>query len=144
MRIRRPPTNDRETSVNFTDLFIRRPVLASVVSLLILVVGIRSFSALQVLAYPKTENGTVTITTQFPGADPDADVYKRQLQHRSHVAAQKLNQPAEQDPIDGRLRQTAAEQGKPRLDHPQLRMHFRFGSYHNYLLSNSCLVYIML
>ena len=58
--------------MNFTDLFIRRPVLASVVSLLILVVGIRSFSALQVLAYPKTENGTVTITTQFPGADPDA------------------------------------------------------------------------
>jgi multidrug efflux pump len=58
--------------MNFTDLFIRRPVLASVVSLLILVVGIRSFSALQVLAYPKTENGKVTVTTQFPGADPDA------------------------------------------------------------------------
>jgi len=58
--------------VNFTDLFIRRPVLASVVSLLILVVGLRSFSSLQVLAYPKTENGIVTVTTQFPGADPDA------------------------------------------------------------------------
>jgi multidrug efflux pump len=58
--------------VNFTDIFIRRPVLASVVSLLILVVGIRSFSSLQVLAYPKTENGIVTITTSYPGADPDA------------------------------------------------------------------------
>jgi multidrug efflux pump len=58
--------------VNFTDVFIRRPVLASVVSLLILVVGLRSFSSLQVLAYPKTENGIVTVTTQFPGADPDA------------------------------------------------------------------------
>jgi multidrug efflux pump len=58
--------------VNFTDVFIRRPVLASVVSLLILVVGVRSFSSLQVLAYPKTENGIVTVTTQFPGADPDA------------------------------------------------------------------------
>jgi multidrug efflux pump len=58
--------------VNFTDIFIRRPVLASVVSLLILVVGVRSFSSLQVLAYPKTENGIVTVTTQFPGADPDA------------------------------------------------------------------------
>jgi len=58
--------------MNFTDIFIRRPVLASVVSLLILVVGLRSFSSLQVLAYPKTENGLVTITTQFPGADPDA------------------------------------------------------------------------
>jgi multidrug efflux pump len=58
--------------VNFTDIFIRRPVLASVVSLLILVIGIRSFSSLQVLAYPKTENGIVTVTTSFPGADPDA------------------------------------------------------------------------
>jgi len=58
--------------VNFTDLFIRRPVLASVVSLIILVVGLRSYYSLQVLAYPKTENGIVTITTSFPGADPDA------------------------------------------------------------------------
>jgi multidrug efflux pump len=58
--------------VNFTDIFIRRPVLASVVSLLILVIGIRSFGSLQVLAYPKTENGIVTVTTSFPGADPDA------------------------------------------------------------------------
>jgi multidrug efflux pump len=58
--------------VNFTDIFIRRPVLASVVSLVILVVGLRSFGALQVLAYPKTENGVVTISTAYPGADPDS------------------------------------------------------------------------
>jgi len=58
--------------MKFTDIFIRRPVLASVVSLVILVVGLRSFSALQVLAYPKTENGVVTVSTSFPGADPDA------------------------------------------------------------------------
>jgi len=58
--------------VNFTDIFIRRPVLASVLSLAILVVGLRSFESLQVLAYPKTENGVVTITTAYPGADPDS------------------------------------------------------------------------
>ena len=58
--------------MKFTDLFIRRPVLASVVSLVILVVGLRSFSSLQVLAYPRTENGVVTISTSFPGADPDS------------------------------------------------------------------------
>jgi multidrug efflux pump len=58
--------------MNFTDIFIRRPVLASVVSLVILVVGLRSYSSLQILAYPKTENGIVTVTTVFPGADPDA------------------------------------------------------------------------
>src|SRR5271156_2956484 len=58
--------------MNFTDLFIRRPVLSSVVSLLILVVGLRSYTSLQVLAYPKTENGIVTISTSYPGADPDS------------------------------------------------------------------------
>src|SRR5271156_2047261 len=58
--------------MNFTDLFIRRPVLSSVVSLMILVVGMRSYSSLQVLAYPKTENGIVTISTSYPGADPDS------------------------------------------------------------------------
>ena len=57
--------------MNFTDLFIRRPVLASVVSLFILVIGLRCYSSLQVLAYPKTENGVVTVSTAFPGADPD-------------------------------------------------------------------------
>jgi multidrug efflux pump len=58
--------------VKFTDIFIRRPVLSSVVSIAILVLGLRSFSSLQVLAYPKTENGVVTIVTTYPGADPDA------------------------------------------------------------------------
>jgi multidrug efflux pump len=58
--------------LNFTDLFLRRPVLSIVVSLVILVVGLRSYSSLQVLQYPKTENGIVTVTTVYPGADPDA------------------------------------------------------------------------
>jgi multidrug efflux pump len=58
--------------LNFTDIFIRRPVLSSVVSLVILVVGLRSYSSLQVLQYPKTENGIVTVTTIYPGADPDS------------------------------------------------------------------------
>src|SRR5580658_7437208 len=58
--------------MNFTDIFIRRPVLASVVSLAILVVGLRSYGSLQILQYPKTENGIVTISTVYPGADPDA------------------------------------------------------------------------
>ncbi len=58
--------------MHFTDIFIRRPVLASVVSLAIMVLGLRSFTALQVLAYPKTENGVVTISTAYPGADPES------------------------------------------------------------------------
>src|SRR6202451_722787 len=58
--------------MKFTYIFTRRPVLATVVSLVILVVGLRSFSSLQVLEYPHTENGVVTISTSFPGADPEA------------------------------------------------------------------------
>ena len=56
--------------MNFTDIFIRRPVLATVVSLLILVLGLRAVGALPVLQYPRTENAVVTVTTQFYGADP--------------------------------------------------------------------------
>jgi multidrug efflux pump len=57
--------------MNFTDIFIRRPVLASVVSLLILVLGVRAYYALPVLQYPRTENAVVTVTTIYYGADPD-------------------------------------------------------------------------
>ena len=57
--------------MKFTDIFIRRPVLATVVSLLILVVGLRAIGALPVLQYPRTENAVVTVTTTYYGADPD-------------------------------------------------------------------------
>jgi multidrug efflux pump len=57
--------------MKFTDIFIRRPVLATVVSLLILVLGLRSVQTLPVLQYPRTQNAVVTITTLYPGADPD-------------------------------------------------------------------------
>ena len=55
--------------MKFTDLFIRRPVLATVVSLLILVLGLRSLLNLPVNQYPKTENGIVTVSTAYYGAD---------------------------------------------------------------------------
>jgi len=56
--------------MTFTDIFIRRPVLASVISLMILVVGGKAFTSLPILEYPKTENAVVTITTTYYGADP--------------------------------------------------------------------------
>ena len=56
--------------MKFTDIFIRRPVLACVVSLMIVVIGLKSFIALPVLEYPKTDNTIVTITTTYYGADP--------------------------------------------------------------------------
>jgi len=57
--------------MKFTDIFIRRPVLAAVVSLMILVLGIRAVTSLPVLQYPRTENAVVTVTTTYYGADPD-------------------------------------------------------------------------
>lgn len=56
--------------MRFTDIFIERPVLATVLSLLILVLGIRSLGSLPVRQYPYTENAVVTVTTTFTGADP--------------------------------------------------------------------------
>ena len=53
----------------FTDIFIQRPVLATVVSLVILVLGLRSAGLLPVLQYPYTQNAVVTVTTAYPGAD---------------------------------------------------------------------------
>ncbi len=55
--------------MNFTDLFIRRPVLAVVISLMILVLGLRSLGSLPINQYPHTENAVVTVTTAYYGAD---------------------------------------------------------------------------
>ncbi|MEX0375443.1 efflux RND transporter permease subunit [Spiribacter pallidus] len=57
--------------MKFTDTFINRPVLATVVSLLILLAGARSLGLLEVRQYPSTENTVVTVTTAFPGADSE-------------------------------------------------------------------------
>ena len=57
--------------MSFTDIFIRRPVLALVVSLLILLIGLRSMLGLPIRQYPKLSNTTITITTIYPGAAPD-------------------------------------------------------------------------
>jgi multidrug efflux pump len=57
--------------MKFTDIFIRRPVLACVVSLMLLVIGLKAFYSLPILEYPKTENAVVTITTVYYGADPE-------------------------------------------------------------------------
>ena len=55
--------------MNFTDFFIRRPVLATTVSLLIVVLGLRSLFNLPINQYPRTQNAVVTISTTYYGAD---------------------------------------------------------------------------
>ncbi len=55
--------------MNYTDIFVRRPVLATVISLTIFVIGLRAIFSLPVLQYPRTENAVVTVTTAYYGAD---------------------------------------------------------------------------
>lgn len=54
--------------MHFTDLFIRRPILALVVSLLILMMGITAVFLLPVRQYPLLENATISVNTTLPGA----------------------------------------------------------------------------
>ena len=57
--------------MNWTDIFIRRPVLSLVVSALVLVFGLKALGSLPVNQYPQTQNAIVTITTAYYGADPE-------------------------------------------------------------------------
>ncbi|MBL8675924.1 MAG: efflux RND transporter permease subunit, partial [Alphaproteobacteria bacterium] len=57
--------------MKFTDLYIHRPVLSIVVSLLILVLGLRSLDLLPIRQFPFTQNAVVTVSTVYTGADPE-------------------------------------------------------------------------
>ena len=54
-----------------TDLFIRRPVLALVVNLVIIIAGLQAIKSLNVRQYPRSENAAVTVTTVYVGANAD-------------------------------------------------------------------------
>src|SRR3546814_12967196 len=54
--------------MRFTDLFIRRPILSIVVSLLILLTGGAALFALQVREYPNMESATIVVDTSYLGA----------------------------------------------------------------------------
>ncbi|MSO73207.1 MAG: multidrug efflux protein [Rhodospirillaceae bacterium] len=54
----------------FTDLFIRRPVLAVVLSLLIFFVGLRSLTGLELRQFPRYDAAQISVSTGYPGASP--------------------------------------------------------------------------
>jgi multidrug efflux pump len=56
---------------NFTDLFIRRPVLALVINLVIVIAGLQAIRSLNVRQYPHSENSAVTVSTVYVGADAE-------------------------------------------------------------------------
>ncbi len=57
--------------MNVTDIFIRRPVLAIVVSLVIIIAGVQALLTLNIRQYPRSENASVTVTTVYVGASAD-------------------------------------------------------------------------
>jgi len=57
--------------MKFTDVFLRRPVLAIVVSVLIIVAGLQAVRTLNVRQYPKLESATVSVRTVYVGASAD-------------------------------------------------------------------------
>ena len=56
---------------SFTDLFIRRPVIAIVVNLIIIIAGIQAIRTLNVRQYPRSENAVISVTTVYVGASAD-------------------------------------------------------------------------
>jgi multidrug efflux pump len=57
--------------MKLTDLFIRRPVLAFVVNLVIIVAGVQAYRTLTVRQYPQSEIANITVTTAYVGANAD-------------------------------------------------------------------------
>src|SRR5258707_2004701 len=60
---------------SFTDLFIKRPVLAIVVSFVILIAGLQAMKTLNVRQYPRSDIAAITVTTVYLG--PDAELVRR-------------------------------------------------------------------
>ncbi|RKX34687.1 MAG: multidrug efflux protein [Verrucomicrobia bacterium] len=57
--------------MKFTDLFVRRPVLAVVINLVIIVAGLQAIRSLNVRQFPRSENASITVTTVYVGASSD-------------------------------------------------------------------------
>ena len=55
--------------MHFIDIFIKKPVLSTVISLLILIAGLATFLKLQVRQYPYMDNAKIIVTTAYPGAN---------------------------------------------------------------------------
>jgi multidrug efflux pump len=56
---------------SFTDLFIKRPVLAMVVSFVILIAGLQAIKTINVRQYPRSDIAAITVTTVYVGADAE-------------------------------------------------------------------------
>lgn len=56
---------------SFTDIFVRRPVLAIVVNLIIIIAGLQAISSLTIRQYPRNDNSVITVSTAYIGASAE-------------------------------------------------------------------------
>ena len=56
---------------SITDIFVRKPVLAIVVNIIIIIAGLQAVSSLTVRQYPRNDNAVITINTAYIGADAE-------------------------------------------------------------------------
>ena len=101
--------------MKFTDIFINKPVLAIVVSLFILLFGLRSFTELNVRQYPELRNAVVNISTVYYGADADLIQGIEYLSSTSSAGVSQIQAyiRLDQDPNEA-LTQIAAKVNKMR------------------------------
>ncbi len=57
--------------MSFTDIFVRKPVLAIVINLVIVIAGLQAISSLSIRQYPRNDNAVVTVTTAYVGASAE-------------------------------------------------------------------------
>ena len=76
--------------MKLTDIFIKRPVLAIVVNLVIIVAGLQAMRSLNVRQYPKLESATVTVRTAYVGANAEL---RRQLNEAAHRRGLRVHYP---------------------------------------------------
>src|SRR6516164_1081560 len=64
-------TRDRERAMRFTHRFIDHPILATVISVFLTLIGLGALVVLPVAQYPEIVPPTVQVTTSYPGASAD-------------------------------------------------------------------------
>ena len=66
--------------MNISELSIRRPVLSTVMTLVILLFGLIGYNTLGVREYPSVDNPIISVSCSYPGANADVS-YARQVQN---------------------------------------------------------------
>jgi hypothetical protein len=104
--------------MKFTDLFIKRPVLAIVVNLVILIAGLQAIRSLSVRQYPRSDIAVVSVSTAYVGRQrrPGARLHhhaagardRQRRRHRLHGVVERAGPQHDHRPPEAELRHQRA------------------------------------